>query len=257
MHDTTKRPAVDNCDALPPGIIVMGPYRCATSFLSHVLSGMGVSFGPVHELYPADEWNPYGYFQRRDVRQANDDFVASAGHSAFAPADLATLRKHGNIDHLRRANLDWRHGEDIWGIKDPRFCTTLMSWHEAGLFGRNVGLIRIHREPLASARSLLQHPELAAQLGDASQETALRLILRYEQLADEQQRYFPGPVLSLEFNDVICEGFAGKQDRHIAAVNNLLDSLFTSGPLPFHFTKRHSPADSRSRDYRTVPNRSI
>jgi hypothetical protein len=208
---------------LPPGIIVMGPYRSATSFLSSLLSERGVNFGPPHELYAADEWNPCGYFQRPDVLRANDDFVASAGHSVFAPADMAVLRARGNVEHLRGANLAWRYGGDIWGIKDPRFCTTLMSWHEAGLLGVNAGLIRVRRDPLASARSLLQHPELAAQLGDTSLEAALQVILRYDQLADVQQRYFPGPMLSLDFADV-----TGKHHRFISAINQFLDSLHPS-----------------------------
>jgi hypothetical protein len=220
------RPVIE--DTLPPGIIVMGPYRCATSFLSHVLSGRGVNFGPQHELYAADKWNPYGYFQRPDILQANDDFVASAGHSTFAPADLLTLRARGKVEHLQRVNLDWRYGGGIWGIKDPRFCTTLMSWYEAGLLGENVGLIRVHREQIDSARSLLQHPQLVAQLDDASLETALQVILRYDQLADEQQRCFPGPLLSLNFEDLIRETSTGKTDLCIKAIDRFIDFLIAS-----------------------------
>jgi len=189
-------------DALPPGIIVMGPYRSATSFLSHVLSGRGVDFGPAHELYEADEWNPYGYFQRPDVLKANDDFLISAGHGVFDPTDLYTLRDRGNTEHLRDADLDWRYNTDIWGIKDPRFCVTLMSWFEAGLLGENVGLIRIKRELMDSAHSLLKHPELAAQLDEISLDAALKVIRSYDRLADEQERCFPGPVLSLNFAEV-------------------------------------------------------
>jgi hypothetical protein len=103
-----------------------------------------------------------------------------------------------------------------------------MSWYEAGLLGKNVGLIRIHREPLASARSLLNHPELAAQLYDASLETALQIILRYDQLADEQQQCFPGPVLSLEFDEVIYEECNGNTSRCISIVDRFISSLFAS-----------------------------
>lgn len=219
----------ENDGELPPGIIVMGPYRCATSFLSRVLSERGVNFGPPHELYAADEWNPHGYFQRPDVLQANNDFIASAGHGVFAPADLPMLRAHGNVAHLHNANLEWRYGGGLWGIKDPRFCTTLMSWHEAGLFGEAVGVVRIHREPSASARSLLQHPELAAQLGDASLEAALRVILRYDQLADEQQRCFPGPLLSLHSEDLIRETSAGTTGPCISAIDRFIDTLNAPG----------------------------
>ncbi len=209
---------------LPPGIIVMGPYRCATSFLSHVLEGCGVSFGPAQELYAADEWNPYGYYQRPDVLRANDDFVASAGHGVFDPAGLATLRARGDIGHLRGARLDWRHDKKIWGIKDPRFCTTLMSWFDAGLLGENAGLIHLHREPLDSARSLLLHPELAAQLDEASLEAALKVILRYDRLALEQERNFPGPVLSLHFEEI-----TGNTGRCIERIEQFIDALVASG----------------------------
>lgn len=215
---------LDNNDALPPGIVVMGSYRCGTSFLSHVLSGRGVNFGPAHELYAADEWNPHGYFQRPDVLQANNAFVASSGYSAFAPPDLATLRTLGDTKLLSQANLDWRYGKDIWGIKDPRFSTTLMSWFETGLLGNNTGLIRIHREPLDSARSLLNHPELAAQLCNASLETALQLSLRYDQLAEEQQRCFLGPSLELVF-----EEFTSNTSQYISVLDEFIDSLKNFG----------------------------
>jgi hypothetical protein len=209
---------------LPPGIIIMGPYRCATSYLSHVLEGRGVSFGPAHELYAADEWNPYGYYQRPDVLRANDEFFVSTGHSVFDPADMETLRSHGNLACLHSAQLDWRRNKTIWGLKDPRFCATLMSWFDAGLLGNNVGLIHLYREPLASARSLLQHPELAAQLREISLEAALQVILRYEQLALEQVRYFPGSVLSLSFDEVTCD-----TSRCISTIDQFIDNLVTSG----------------------------
>lgn len=205
---------------LPPGIIVMGPYRCATSFLSHLLERRGVSFGPSDELYEADQWNPYGYYQRPDVLRANDDFFVSAGHHVFDPADLPTLRARGDVGHLRKARLDWRLNEDIWGLKDPRFCATLMSWFAAGLLGRKVGLIHLHRDPLASARSLLQHPELAAQLAEPTLDAALTVIVRYDELAQEQESAFPGPVLSLHFDEVITDpdGCAHKLDGFIASL---------------------------------------
>ena len=213
---------------LPPGIIVIGPYRCATSFLSHVLSGKGVDFGPPHELYAADQWNPYGYFQRPDVLRANNDFIASAGHSVFSPADPDTLRERGDIGHLHLASLDWRYRSALWGIKDPRFCATAMCWYAAGLFGKHAGLIRIRREPLDSARSLLQHPELAAQLDEATLESALQVILRYDRLADQQLRQFPGLMLSLDFEDLIRETSAGKTGRCIIAIDRFIGRLTAS-----------------------------
>jgi hypothetical protein len=222
MTDEIFPAAAADGATLPPGIIVMGPYRCATSYLSHVLEGRGVSFGPAHELYAADEWNPYGYYQRPDVLRANDDFFVSAGHSVFDPADLETLRVHGDLACLRSAQLDWRYNKTIWGLKDPRFCATLMSWFDAGLLGNNVGLIHLRREPLASASSLLQHPELAAQLREISLEAALQVILRYEQLALEQARYFPGPVLSLHFEEV-----TSSTDECLSAINQFVASLIT------------------------------
>jgi hypothetical protein len=103
-----------------------------------------------------------------------------------------------------------------------------MSWFDAGLLGENVGLIRIHREPIDSARSLLQHPELVAQLGDTSLERALQVIMSYDRLADEQQSYFPGPLLSLNFEDLIRETSTGKTELCISAIDRFIDSLMAS-----------------------------
>ena len=225
MTDRNEKESRMDDGRLPPGIIVLGPYRCATSFLSHVLSGKGVDFGPPDELYAADQWNPYGYFQRPDVLRANDDFVESAGHGPFQPPELETLRSKGNLSHLRQADLDWRLHTRIWGLKDPRFCMTLASWHEAGLLGDTTGVIRIHREPLDSARSLLQHPELVAQLDDASLEHALQVTLHYDRLADEQVHHFPGPVLSMEFENLIRETSSGQPGPCLDAIDRFIGEV--------------------------------
>jgi hypothetical protein len=96
---------------------------------------------------------------------------------------------------------------------------------------RKCGLIRIRREPRDSARSLLQHPEHAAQPGDASLKAALQLILRYDQLADGQQRCFPGPVLSLDFKDVTDEELINKPSSCIRTIDRFIESLTVSGMI--------------------------
>jgi hypothetical protein len=239
-------------EKLPSGIVVMGPFRCATSYLSHLLEKRGVSFGPSDELYEADQWNPQGYYQRPDVLQANEDFLISAGHSVFDPGDMLTLRTYGDVRDLRKPGLDWRYGARIWGLKDPRFCATSMSWFEAGLFGNHVGLIHLRREPLASARSLLRHPELAARLGDQSPEAALQVILRYEALALQQARCFPGPVLSLSFDEVTQD-----TNQCIIAIDQLIDNLLASCPATRNNSCDRHPSTDQPGFLKQVADRKI
>jgi hypothetical protein len=155
-------------------------------------------------MYPGDAWNPYGYYQRADVLEANDAFVESAGFSIFEGADQDSLDRLGDTSILTGPDLTWRSRAGIWGLKDPRFCVTLMSWYRAGLLGDSVGLIRLRRPPEASARSLLRHPELAAQLTRPCFAEALEVIVRYHSLADAQERLFPGPRISVQFDGVIA-----------------------------------------------------
>ena len=46
---------------------------------------MGVPFGPPSEMHRGTIYNPGGYFERKDINDANDAYIASAGTTLADP----------------------------------------------------------------------------------------------------------------------------------------------------------------------------
>ena len=53
-------------------LIVLGMHRSGTSVLARLLNLMGVYFGPEGISTGANQENPKGFWERKDVRQLND-----------------------------------------------------------------------------------------------------------------------------------------------------------------------------------------
>ena len=62
-------------------IVVTGVHRSGTSLVAMLMAGMGVDFGPHEAFYPGDEWNPRGYFERRDVMDLNSRLITGFARS--------------------------------------------------------------------------------------------------------------------------------------------------------------------------------
>ena len=168
----------------PAGIIVVGPFRSGTSLTSRILSALGVDFGPRETMLKADRYNPDGYFQHDDVRVANNRLIKSVGSTIAWPEHPEVLSSSGNLTLLKRARLDWTHGRRHWGIKDPRFCATLLSWINADRFDPlELSMIRVERNVDDAANDLFGMPELSRQLSDRTLESARTTVIRYAELA--------------------------------------------------------------------------
>ena len=83
-------------------ILVFGMHRSGTSMVSRLLNMMGIYFAPEGVSNGANEENPKGFWERRDVRALNDMVLRSTGAdwdrlSAFSldkvpPANLTQFR---------------------------------------------------------------------------------------------------------------------------------------------------------------------
>lgn len=63
-----------------PDILVLGMHRSGTSALTRVLAGAGAWVGDDEEMLPAHPAdNPTGYWERRDIVAAHDEFLTAAG----------------------------------------------------------------------------------------------------------------------------------------------------------------------------------
>lgn len=166
------------------GIIVIGPFRSGTSLVSGLLAGLGVNFGRLSETSPPpDRYNPLGYFQRPEVVSANSRFIVSARSTQEYPALPQDLSLHGNRDILGAVDLSWQDKVAVWGMKDPRFSATLLSWIEAGRISRNsLKLVRVMRNIEAIAKSIMNHREVREYCG-SDRARAVEMSMRYDSLA--------------------------------------------------------------------------
>lgn len=148
-------------------IVVMGPYRSGTSLVSQVLHALGVDFGEndAFQLEP-DRFNPGGYFQRRDVVAANARLIGNASESIAVPAAPELILQGASADLLGEVDLGWRDRSRLFGLKDPRFCVTLLTWLKLGILSEDVlRIVRVTRDPRSVARSSILQKEVGSFCG--------------------------------------------------------------------------------------------
>ncbi|MBE7423967.1 MAG: sulfotransferase [Zoogloeaceae bacterium] len=215
------------------GIIVMGPFRSGTSLTCRILSSLGVDFGPTNRMLKPDIFNPSGYMQRADVRQANTRLIRSAGSCIAWPDDPERIAANGDLSLLRRPDLQWRNAASLWGIKDPRFCATLLSWLRSGAIRPSrVSVVHVIRDRDTCAKSLYAMPELARQLRPGTLSSAKKTIERYAGLAAWHATHLDLPVLTLAFEELLAAphehvvrlaAFVGNRDNaRVAAAARLV-----------------------------------
>jgi hypothetical protein len=145
----------------PAQVVVLGMHRSGTSAVTRVLNMMGLWVGPPDAFPPADEGNPTGYWEYREVWALNEAVLGALG-STWCTVDSLDLERLGPLAraHFERrarsvvATLD-RGGS--WVVKDPRLCILFPLWRTA--LERPLCVL-IHRDPLAVALSLQERDNL-------------------------------------------------------------------------------------------------
>lgn len=157
--------------------IILGSGRSGTSLAAGLLAGAGYFMG--EQLYAADEGNPKGYFEDREVNGINEGLLAQ----------LLPRPKRKVIDKLLcrpRPRQGWtRWLADLpagtlvkcppefarrisaltarapFCFKDPRFCYTLSAWRP---FISGSTLICVFRDPGATAASIIKQAQRTEDL---------------------------------------------------------------------------------------------
>ncbi len=136
-------------------IIVLGPHRSGTSLVTRLINMMGAYCFAEGVSIGFNEENPKGFWERRDVIEANDELLASMNASWDRPAswgaDLVAEEAKSKFQHRFREILLNLDANRPWVIKDPRLCLTLPLLKpllEVPL------LVYVSRSPLESATSL-------------------------------------------------------------------------------------------------------
>lgn len=189
----------------PRTIVVIGPFRSGTSLASRILSILGANFGPPDTMLKADRFNPDGYFQHARVRIANNCLIRSVGSTVAWPEHPQVLAAEGDLQPLQRTDLAWSGGRSLRGIKDPRFCATLLAWIAAGVLDPSrLLIVRMERNLDAAARDLHGMPELARQMAERTPESARATLERYAELATWHAGNLGVPHFTLRYEDLLA-----------------------------------------------------
>jgi hypothetical protein len=152
-------------------IIVSGMHRSGTSALAELLGAFGLDLGPPEGLYGGDRWNERGYFEQRDVLDANSEIICglprTRGSLARWASQLLYLRMPPRRVLAARARRRTRRLHELRDkyagrlVKDPRFCLTLADWVEHGAVEKLVVCVR---HPAEVADSLWRRQRLPTPL---------------------------------------------------------------------------------------------
>lgn len=190
----------------PTGVIVTGPFRSGTSLVSGILADLGVFFGPLSETSPPpDRYNPLGYFQRREIVAANSRYIASAGGTLANPGTPEALLSNGDWKILANTSTSWRADTQLWGLKDPRFSATLLSWLSVGRFdSADLKVVRVRRNTSAAAASVMKHKEVR-EYCDSDFRKALAMTETYDENAALLAARIGTPVCLISYESLIAD----------------------------------------------------
>ncbi len=136
-------------------LVILGMHRSGTSGVTRLLNMAGAYFGPPGIATDANEENPKGFWERRDVRALCDGLLQGAGFDWFR---LGGFEPSAIPDDLRQVQaeafahvLDDLNAHQPWVVKEPRLCL-LMPVLEHLL--DSAVFVHVSRDPIEVARSV-------------------------------------------------------------------------------------------------------
>ena len=168
-------------------VIVLGMHRSGTSALAAGLQHLGLVMGK--SLYEANEWNPKGYFEDRDIVEFNNRLLQQLDRRWDSP--LPPLNdEHADVElQIREATvlLQEHFGTATnWGFKDPRMCLLASVW--AAVFVRMGVVPRLLltvRNPRDVAQSLARRDGISVERAGWSWLTHLIGALEFLKLSSD------------------------------------------------------------------------
>lgn len=143
--------------------LILGMHRSATSATARLMNMMGIHVGAPGELLAANPDNPKGFWERRDVLDANRALLQHLRCNWYRIENYDENRLK-NLPHTitQRQRAILSKLPEPWLIKDPRLCLTLPAW--LPLLKEPVAVI-VWRNPLEIAHSLLLRNRMPLEFG--------------------------------------------------------------------------------------------
>lgn len=147
-------------------IAVLGMHRSGTSLLARLLNMMGAYFAPEGVGTGANQENPKGFWERKDIRSLNDFVLNSVNCDWDRVAGF-------HLDKLSQDTLEVFNAKASrivlnmdahrpWMIKEPRLCLLFPLWRE--LLEMPV-CVHVYRHPIEVARSLQKRNNIPLPAG--------------------------------------------------------------------------------------------
>ncbi len=127
-------------------------HRSGTSLVGRLFFEAGADMGDPDTFYPADQWNPLGYYEQPDIHAINMPLVNGIWWKLsyfFLPSTAVVLnRAEKRAGQIRETAAQYAGKV----IKETRYCLTLPAWLEHGATVDRI--IICLRDPIQVARSI-------------------------------------------------------------------------------------------------------
>jgi GT2 family glycosyltransferase/predicted O-methyltransferase YrrM/glycosyltransferase involved in cell wall biosynthesis len=147
-------------------ILIFGMHQSGTSMLARLLNMMGAYFGPEGASTGANQQNPKGFWERRDVRRTSDRLLQASGADWDRVGDFSIEKiPQEELQHVQekiRSIVLELDAHRPWFVKEPRLCLLFPVWRP--LLGMPV-CVHIYRHPLEVALSLRERNGFSIPLG--------------------------------------------------------------------------------------------
>lgn len=160
------------------GAFVLGMHRTGTSAVAGFLAKMGLTCGPADIMLPANEWNPTGYWERRDVVNLNQAILKAHGYDWYRVDSLTTgkLSVTSSQESMARNIVRSLMNNPSWFVKDPRISVLLAFWRK---IAESAVCLIVHRDLARTVDSLTQRDGFPVQFSLALWEHYMLCALRH------------------------------------------------------------------------------
>ena len=177
-------------------------HRSGTSLVASILNELGIYCGEPHELLPPAPDNISGFFERKDVKELNDQLLRENGFSWASLANFSQSElNYESIESFKKQAFQIITALDkneAWFIKDPRCCLLVPQW--IGLL-QKPKILFVYRHPKSIANSLKLRNNFPVSIGFALWEkymTCLFSSLNHHITFIDFQKLISGNIVELK-----------------------------------------------------------
>ncbi len=223
-------------------IVVLGMHRSGTSVLTGIIGELGFFVGVEDELLDAQKDNPKGFYERKDIVDANNKLLRDNNLEWFLPTGINNLKT--GIEDFKTSSSEiinkLQSEQSNFVIKDPRLCILFKYWEDL-LPSEETKIIIINRNPFEIAQSLLKRNKIdlhhSIALWEFYQNTAIsstqnyqRLVVNYDDLLTNPEQEYHRIIEFLE----IKEDSTNTQSSFTKKINsNFRNSQYTDDDLNY------------------------